>query len=1135
MNLHFKLRRNKKGIGTVFAMVFFLLIVMVVFASFMIILNRNTGLEQTVTQARQLDQDKANEQITINGQANYASANTVTVSILMLNNTGTVPVQLIRLWVQDIPPNGNIGNIGNLSLANPQSNIILAPGGNWSGSFSVIVPGSGSGDSFRFWFETARGNQFTLQPSNGGTQSSGGLSQADINQALSKVLGEFLPNFNSVQWAQIDPDTGVVIGQWNAGWQLPTTETPYQHGIMTVWKVDLIYYGNTTMTIGPNTSLSWTPLNAHDRETDEPFMCYIVNFNGNQISNFPLSGMQIQPSPNGTPVTLYLGAEDEFSTGPAPMGSINNYNHSGTLLGMEDEDEISDGASMTLNIYSESPGTYAQSFPLYIVGTRTYSISINPTIGNVGSTVTVTGTGFDNNKIVTLAYDGVTQATSPTTITTGAGNWPDGGFTATFTVPASTAGGHVVMATDADFNSAIYTFTVIPNLIITPTQGPNGTSVTASVTGFSANSNVNMIFGGAPLSTTPTPITTDITGSFNNAIFAVPNSAAGSYFVNATDTHTNTDYATFTVVASTISLNPSSGIIGTTVTVSGSNFLPNLPLTVTYDGATVAMSTSTGSGAVPSGVTFSVPPSTFGSHAVRVTDGYGNYAQVTFSVTASVSLNPQNGPVGTPVTVTGQGFGPSKTITITFAASPVATSPSPITTDNSGSFVASFTVPAGSTTSSIAGAKTVQANDGSNSASNTFTVTPFITLNPTSGNTGTVVTVSGTGYGPLKTVTIKYSSSTMTTTPGTVTTTPYGTFSCTFTVPASVAGGHVVLASDSASPSNSASASFTVAPNITLNPTSGKVGSTVTVTGTGFAANSLLSATFGGSSVTLSGTHTTDGSGNLPSGMTFTVPASIAGAQQVVVTDASSNNDFATFTVTSAVTVNPTSGNVGSSVTVSGTGFAPSSTVTITYDGTTQATSPATVTAGLSGSFSATIAVPASVVGAHTVGASDGVNSGSATFTVTQSISLSPSSGIVGSTVTVSGSGFAASKTVTVKFVSTTMVTVPSTVTSDAYGSFSCTFTVPAAINGGNTVTATDASANAATATFTVNPAITLSPTSGNVGITVTVSGTGFTGSSALTAKFNGVSVSLGGTTSTGATGSFAGATFTVPASAVGA
>ena len=77
-----------------------------------------------------------------------------------------------------------------------------------------------------------RGNQFTLGQSNGGA-----ISNADIYQSLSKVLGDFLPDYRSVQWAQINDNTGVVNSSWNIGWQLPTTETASQHGMMTVWKV----------------------------------------------------------------------------------------------------------------------------------------------------------------------------------------------------------------------------------------------------------------------------------------------------------------------------------------------------------------------------------------------------------------------------------------------------------------------------------------------------------------------------------------------------------------------------------------------------------------------------------------------------------------------------------------------------------------------------------------------------------------------------------------------------------------------------------------------------------------------------------------------------------------------------------
>ena len=128
--------------------------------------------------------------------------------------------------------------------------------------------------------------------------------------------------------------------------------------------------------------------------------------------------------------------------------------------------------------------------------------------------------------------------------------------------------------------------------------------------------------------------------------------------------------------------------------------------------------------------------------------------------------------------------------------------------------------------------------------------------------------------------------------------------------------------------------------------------------------------------------------------------------------------------MTPAITLSPTSGNVGSSVIVSGTGFAASSIITITYNGN-GITYP---TSNGVGSFAAMFAVPSSVPGIYTVQATDGSgNTAYASFTVTSGITLSPTSGVVGTTVTVSGSSFAASSTITIKFAGATQTTFPGT------------------------------------------------------------------------------------------------------------
>src|SRR2546422_489444 len=117
----------------------------------------------------------------------------------------------------------------------------------------------------------------------------------------------------------------------------------------------------------------------------------------------------------------------------------------------------------------------------------------------------------------------------------------------------------------------------------------------------------------------------------------------------------------------------------------------------------------------------------------------------------------------------------------------------------------------------------------------------------------------------------------------------------------------------------------------------------------------------------------------------------------------------------SAISLNPSSGPTGTSVTVTGSNFVASSTVTIALDGTNLATTPATVTTTSTGSFSASVTIPSSTAAPHTISATDAAsNSASAQFTVTTpAITLNPTSGPTGTSVTVTGSNFVASSTVT--------------------------------------------------------------------------------------------------------------------------
>src|SRR5206468_3879696 len=203
---------------------------------------------------------------------------------------------------------------------------------------------------------------------------------------------------------------------------------------------------------------------------------------------------------------------------------------------------------------------------------------------------------------------------------------------------------------------------------------------------------------------------------------------------------------------------------------------------------------------------------------------------------------------------------------------------------------------------------------------------------------------------------------------------------------------------------------------------------------------------------------------------TFKVPKSTAGPHTVTATDASADSASKTFKVKSSISLSSSSGLVGKTSKVTGTGFAASSTVTITFDGIAQTTSPSTITTDATGSFTATFKIPKSTAGPHTITAKDASGDlASKTFKVISSISLSPYTGHVGTTETVTGTGFAASSTVTITFSGITQTTLPATITTDPAGSFTATFTTPSSTTGSHTVKATDASSHSASATFTTS------------------------------------------------------------------
>lgn len=137
-----------------------------------------------------------------------------------------------------------------------------------------------------------------------------------------------------------------------------------------------------------------------------------------------------------------------------------------------------------------------------------------------------------------------------------------------------------------------------------------------------------------------------------------------------------------------------------------------------------------------------------------------------------------------------------------------------------------------------------------------------------------------------------------------------------------------------------------------------------------------------------------------------------------------------------------------------------------------------------------------------------------AVFTITES------NAIVGQVINFTGSGYHADEAIDLTFNSAP-ITPTSPVVADTNGDFTGTLTIPAVINGASTIAATDQSASTDDDTITIDAHVEISPATGPVGTEVTIVGTGFAGTSALTADFDGADVTPSGSPTSNSTGGF--------------
>ena len=524
---------------------------------------------------------------------------------------------------------------------------------------------------------------------------------------------------------------------------------------------------------------------------------------------------------------------------------------------------------------------------------------------------------------------------------------------------------------------------------------------------------------------------------------------------------------------------------------------------------------------------FTVPEAKYGSHYLWIKDYLGNLISVSFTISTKVSLSSTTGQPGDSITTKFYGFGGTKDIRIVYLPPgttawpgwPVKATVTNETISTGDGATTEFTDTLANkpikpgTVVAHAGSVSMTDDGAGNLGSGTINyvtgaIDIIFTTAPASGYS---VWVS---YTPFDTTsTVKYLD--------TATTNSVGSLVATETMPSSATGAGSVAAFDSAG--HMGSKGFTVGPTITVTPTVSTSGSVIHILGRGWL-HSGTPDTIAANGVTLTepgmvtkycwiylpttGTVTADSSGNFAMDVVLPQGKNVKDDYTITVT-ASAGGNTATFTdyeltAIAKVTVSPSFGPQGGSVTVSGVNFPKVANTPIKVrliDATTGAdlASVGSAKTLADGTFSKSFSVPAYTSGNYKIKAYNSTSGGfmidaTASFTIGNLvILLSKTSLPAGGTFTLTGSGFTAGGSYNVTMGSKTLV---SSDTVSVGGVISKSLTVSYGLTPGvYTVTVFDVATGisvTASMTVTFGTSITLSPTSFPSGFNVSITGQGW-------------------------------------------
>ncbi|MCA9834553.1 MAG: S-layer family protein, partial [Thermomicrobiales bacterium] len=569
-----------------------------------------------------------------------------------------------------------------------------------------------------------------------------------------------------------------------------------------------------------------------------------------------------------------------------------------------------------------------------------------------------------------------------------------------------------------------------------------------------------------------------------------------------------------------LSLGATSGKAGSTVTLTGSGFVANSTVDISFGGTLVTTTTASSGGTIS--VTLTIPvTSTVQTYAIAAMGGGDRTGVASFSVTAladvTATINAPTGQAGKSYTMSGSGFLPGQQVTIRWNADD-GTQLATLTPTSGGAISGSITIPV----TVGKGIYTLYVTSASGQSTTVaFEVVTLAdvsaTISSPTGQAGKSYTLNGTGFLPGQQVTVRWNAANGTQL-ATLTPTSEGAISGSITIPVTVAKGTYTLYVTSAS-GQSTTVSFEVVTladvSASISAPTGQAGKSYTLSGTGFLPGQQVTVRWNSANGAQLATLNPSSTGGISGSITIPVTAA-KGTYTLYVGSVSGQSTTVTFEVVTladvTATISSPTGQAGKSYTLSGTGFLPGQDVTVRWNAA-NGTQLATLNPSSTGEISGSITIPVTAAkGTYTlyVGSVSG-QSTTVTFEVVTladvSATINSPTGQAGKSYTINGSGFLPGQQVTVRW-NAANGTQLATMTPTSGGAISGSITIPVTVGKGiYTLYVTSASGQSTTVAFEVvtlaDVTATISSPTGQAGKSYTVNGSGFLPGQQVTVRWN--------------------------------